>query len=60
MMLLLLNALKYLTQQGQIIMELNHKINILKLEMKGNEAVNAVMCSRKKHKPSLQQKQEIT
>lgn len=37
-----------ITKQGQIIMELNHEINMLKLEMKGNEAVNAVTLLRKK------------
>ena len=35
-----------ITKQGQIIMELHHKINM--------------MFSRKKHKPSLQLKEEIT
>ena len=37
-----------ITKQGQTIIELNHKINMLKLEMKGNEAVNAVTLLRKK------------
>lgn len=37
-----------ITKQEQTIIELNHKINMLKLEMKGNEAVNAVTLLRKK------------
>lgn len=39
-----------ITKQEQRIMELNHKINMLKLEMKGNEAVNAITLLRKKQK----------
>jgi|GEM_PF-5271018 len=48
-------------KQGQIIMELSHKINMLELEMKGDEAVNAVnavIFTQKKHKPSSKLKQE--
>ena len=37
-----------ITKQEQTIIELNHKINMLKLEMKGNEAVNAVTLLHKK------------
>ena len=45
-------------KQVRIIMELSHKINMLELEMTGNEAVNAVIFSRKKHKPSPKLKQK--
>lgn len=50
-----------IVKQGQIIMELSHKINMLELEMKGDEAVNAVnavISTQKKHKPSSKLKQE--
>ncbi|MBR4195607.1 MAG: hypothetical protein IKQ95_02715 [Synergistaceae bacterium] len=42
-----------ITKQGQIIMKLNHEINMLKLEMKGNEAVNAVTFALKKKKKKM-------
>lgn len=48
-----------ITKQEQIIVELNHKINMLQLKMKGDEAVNAVIFSQKKHKPSSKLKQKV-
>ena len=48
-----------ITKQGQIIIELNHKINMLTLEMKGDEAVNAVIFSQKKHKSSSKLKWKV-
>ena len=39
-----------IAKQGLIIMKLNHEINMLKLEMKGDEAVNAVTFALKKKK----------
>ena len=59
LLLVMFVMLWVITRQAQIIMELNHKINILELEMKGNEAVNAVTFALKKYKPSLQLKQEV-
>ena len=37
-----------ITKQGQIIMELNHEINMLKLEINGNEALDVVTFALKK------------
>lgn len=52
-----------ITKQEQIIIELNHKINMLTnmltLEMKGDEAVNAVIFSQKKHKSSSKLKWKV-
>ncbi|MBQ6983028.1 MAG: hypothetical protein IJQ15_11445 [Synergistaceae bacterium] len=59
LLLVMFVMLWVITKQAQIIMELNHKINILELEMKGNDAVNAVVFSRKKNKPSLWLKQKV-
>ena len=42
-----------ITKQEQKIIELNHEINMLKLEMKGNEAVNAVIFALKKRKKKV-------
>lgn len=46
--LVMIVMLWVITKQEQTIIELNHKINMLKLEMKGNETVNAVTLLRKK------------
>lgn len=58
LLLAFFGTLWVIAKQGQIIMELSHKINMLELGMKGDEAVNAVIFSQKKHKPSSKLKQE--
>jgi len=42
-----------IAKQGLIIMKLNHEINMLALEMKGDEAVNAVTFALKKKKKKM-------
>ncbi len=63
LLLAVFGMLWVIIKQGQIIMELNHEINMLKLEMKGDEAVNAVMLLRKKlrkkHKPPSKLKRKV-
>ncbi len=58
LLLAIFGLLWVIVKQGQIIMELNHEINTLELKMKGDEAVNAIIFSQKKRKPSSKLKQE--
>lgn len=59
LLLVMFVMLWVITKQEQIIIELNHKINMLELEIKGNDAINAVTFSLKKRKPSLRLKQKV-
>ena len=48
LLLAVFGMLWVITKQGRIIMELNHEINMLKLEINGNEALDVVTFALKK------------